>query len=144
MSNSTVTYSASFFHMVGLKVDILRRSLARRSKSISPQMIWFLNRTDSLRVLPFSTIMLCAEKNQVCSGFTFPCVCINVSTDKGAQTGRRQDPCGKHPFLWFHCFADRFATTIAPAIAWEMLGGIGTHKSSQISTANINAQYPGI
>jgi hypothetical protein len=35
--------------------------------------------------------------------------------------------------------ADGFRITVAPATAWRELGGIGAHRSSQISTASVTA-----
>ena len=33
--------------------------------------------------------------------------------------------------------ADRLTSTVAPASAWLELGGMGTHRSSQISTPSV-------
>ena len=40
--------------------------------------------------------------------------------------------------------ADRLSKIVAPAIAWKARGGIGTHRSSQISMPTITLPYPGV
>ena len=40
--------------------------------------------------------------------------------------------------------AERLSRIVAPAIAWSELGGIGTQRSSQISTPTTNAPEAGI
>ena len=77
-------------------------------------------------------------KDKIGRRFTLTGICIDVTTDKaGRLVADKFTTINVFPVV--SSLADRFAITVAPTNACSQDGGIGIHKSSQISMPSINS-----